>query len=223
MLVVSGITKKYGRSQILKDVSLSVKAGEIVAIIGKNGCGKSTLLKIIAGVLKPDSGNITYYNRDALKDNKVFSKFAGYVPQDNPLMEELTVKDNLLFWSMSKDIDKDVLEEFDLEEILNKKVSSLSGGMKRRLSIATTVINRPPVLILDEPTSSLDLYYQKCIMDALLDIKKKDGMVLMSTHNESEILMADRVYVFDDGGLTGYDKSQLNLNEIRSRFLISDK
>ena len=132
----------------------------------------------------------------------MFAKYAGYVPQDNPLMEELSVKDNIKLWNEKKEVDETVLDAFDLKGILNQKVNTLSGGMKRRLSIATTLINKPPILILDEPTSSLDIYYQESIVNTLLEFKKGNGIVIMSTHTEREILIADRVFILENGKLT---------------------
>ena len=102
MIEVSHIKKKYGKKQILTDISFQVECGECVAVVGKNGCGKSTLLQIMAGILRADGGSIRYFGQDTGKDKKAFRKYCGYVPQDNPLMEELTVKDNLKLWERGK-------------------------------------------------------------------------------------------------------------------------
>ena len=89
MIELLHINKKYGHKQVLKDISLSAKSGECIAIVGKNGCGKSTLLQIMAGIIPADSGDICYFGQDVKRNTKLFRKYCGYVPQENPLMEEI--------------------------------------------------------------------------------------------------------------------------------------
>ncbi|MBR6395970.1 MAG: ABC transporter ATP-binding protein [Lachnospiraceae bacterium] len=216
MLKAENIYKSYGKKEVLKGTCISVMPGEISALVGKNGCGKSTLLQIITGTLKADKAEISFFGKDACKDSKVFSKYAGYVPQDDPLFEELTVKDNLRFWAAGiKDPDLNVIEQFGLTELLNTKVSALSGGMKRRLTIASTLQRKPPVLVLDEPTSSLDLYYQESIREWMKDYVSRNGTVVLSTHNEKEILMADTIWLFNDGKTRKIKKEELDMDDIR--------
>ncbi|MBO4846056.1 MAG: ABC transporter ATP-binding protein [Lachnospiraceae bacterium] len=216
MLKAENIYKSYGKKEVLKGASISVMPGEISALVGKNGCGKSTLLQIITGTMKADKAEITFFGKDACKDSRVFSKYAGYVPQDDPLFDELTVKDNLKFWAAGiKDPDLSVIEQFGLKDLMNTKVSALSGGMKRRLTIASTLQRKPPVLILDEPTSSLDLYYQESIREWMKDYVSRNGTVVLSTHNEKEILMADTVWLFNDGKTKKITKEELDMDDIR--------
>lgn len=207
MIEVKGIKKKYGKHQVLNDINFAVSSGQKIAIVGKNGCGKSTLLQIMAGVLKADGGSICYFGHDAFKEKDIFKGYCGYVPQENPLMEELSVKDNLLLWKPKDQRTKDlVIEQFELEDILKKKVKELSGGMKRRLSLACTMMQWPPILLLDEPTTALDLYYKESIDKWLDKYCQMNGIVVITSHEESEILSADKCLYMADGEIKDIGK-----------------
>ena len=224
MVIVDNVYKKYGARQILTGVSLEAAPGQIVAVAGRNGCGKSTLLQIISGALKPDGGEIKIYNKDARKDKRVFAKFIGYVPQDDPLFSDLSVRDNLKFWAAGvKNPDTTVIETFGLNDIMNKPVRTLSGGMRRRLSIAWALQRKTPVLILDEPTSALDIYYQDEIRAWMKDYAAHNGTIILSTHNVEELKAADKVYFLTDGKMTLKEATAIDEDEIRKEFLISDK
>lgn len=215
MISAINISKRYGKKEILKNVSIEAKPGQIVSIIGKNGCGKTTLLEILAGVSKADTGEISVFNKMAYKDKHVFDKYIGFIPQDNPLLYDLTVKDNIRFWTSGiKNADLSLLEKYDLNNIMNYKVNELSGGMRRRLAIVCAMIRKHPVLILDEPTSSLDLYYQNTIWNSLVEFKNSNGIVLLSTHNINEILNSDVCYLFDDKRIIRYNKKDIDLKTI---------
>lgn len=223
MVIADNIYKKYGARQILNGVSMDAAPGQIVAVAGRNGCGKSTLLQIIAGALKPDGGEIKIFNKDARKDKRAFAGFIGYVPQDDPLFGDLSVRDNLKFWAAGvKKPDAGVIETFGLSDIMNKPVRTLSGGMRRRLSIACALQRKTPVLILDEPTSALDIFYQEQIRAWMKDYVAHNGTIILSTHSIEELKMADKVYFLADGKMTLMDESAIDEDEIKSRFLISD-
>ena len=215
MIEVVHIQKRLGKKRVLNDISFQVNCGECVAIVGKNGCGKSTLLQIMAGVLRPDHGQIRYFGKDALADKRVVRKYCGYVPQDNPLMEELTVRDNLKLWAgTSKEIQQKVIEQFQLEEIMKQQVAKLSGGMKRRLGIGCSMLQWPPVLLLDEPTSALDIYYKENIQQWIRQYQKMNGMIVMTTHDEKEILSADRCLVMQEGTMLELDRDEISMERI---------
>ena len=222
MIKISDIHRQYGKRSVLNGVSLKAAPGEIVAVIGRNGCGKTTLLQIVAGALKPDSGSISVFGSDALADRKVFGRFIGYVPQEDPLFSELSVRDNLKFWAAGvKDPDDSVIDAFDLRDILDKPVGTLSGGMRRRLSIACAIQRKTPVLIMDEPTSALDIYYQDCIRTWMREYTGRNGMIILSTHSMQEIESADRVYMLDEGIARELDRDTTDENEIRRAFHLS--
>ena len=216
MIAVSQVKKKFGRKQILRDISFQVKCGECVAVVGRNGCGKSTLLQIMAGILKADEGSIRYFGQDTGKGKKVFRKYCGYVPQENPLMEDLTVKDNLSLWGAGRNAASEkVIEQFGLGEIMHMPVENLSGGMKRRLSIACALLEWPPVLLLDEPTTALDIYYQENVRQWMGQYREMNGIIVMTTHDEKEILAADRCLIMKDGVMTELEGKDIDLQKIR--------
>ncbi len=224
MIKISDIHRQYGKRPVLNGVSLTAAPGEIVAIVGRNGSGKTTLMQIIAGALKPDSGSISVFGADALADRKVFGRYIGYVPQEDPIFSELSVKDNLKFWAAGvKAPDDSVIDVFDLGEILNKPAGTLSGGMKRRLSIACAIQRKTPVLIMDEPTSALDIYYQDSIRTWMREYTGRNGLIILSTHSIQEIELADRVYVLDEGTARELDRDTVSENEIRREFHLSDR
>lgn len=217
MFSVKDIYKSYGSKQVLNGVSLEARPGEFVSVVGGNGCGKSTLLKILAGGLKPDGGSIQIFGQDALKKRGVFSKFVGFVPQENPLLPDVSVKDQIAFFASAvKNPDYSLLQEYNLKDLQKTKVSALSGGMKRRLAIVCALIGNHPVLILDEPTSSLDLYYEESIMKALGRFRERNGIVICSTHNPDEILQSDVCFLFDSGTLVRYDKKDIDITTIKN-------
>ena len=135
MLEISGIYKSYHRQNILAGADLTVAPGECVGIVGYNGCGKTTLLSILAGAQKADRGSILYNGREASGHPRVFAEEAAYVPQENPLMEELTVRDNLLLWyrgsrkQMESDLKDGAASMLGVDRMLDRTAGKLSGGM----------------------------------------------------------------------------------------------
>lgn len=210
MIQVNKIQKKYHKQSVLEECSFVANPGECIGIVGANGCGKTTLLSIMAGSLRADNGSILYYGEEAVGNSKVIQKYVGYVPQDNPLIPELTVNDNLVLWYYGKKRDdaiEYILQEFNLQDYRRKQVSKLSGGTKRRLSLACAMVNMPPVLIMDEPCAAVDLACKAQIHAYMQDYTRKKGIIILSTHDESELQMCDRIYFMDKGRLRQIDKS----------------
>lgn len=207
MLEAANIQLNYGKKQVLSQVSFQAKSGECIGILGTNGCGKSTLLKILAGVLTPTNGDVFYNGENACKDRKLFVKYAGYVPQDNPLMEDLTVYDNLKLWytnsksDVNAELERGVLHMLELDTFLKKRVNTLSGGMKKRLSIGCALANQPSVLILDEPTASLDLPCKEDIRIYLKRYLKSGGTIIITTHEEPDLDICNKLLVLKNGVL----------------------
>lgn len=216
MIEINSISKKYGTKIVLRNISFQADRGECIVIVGKNGCGKTTLMQILAGVMKPDEGEIRYLGQEILHKSKGFHKYCGYVPQENPLMEELSVKDNLKLWGVTKSKQyEQILDSFQLREILRTKVEKLSGGMKRRVAIACALGEWPPILLLDEPTTALDIFYKESIEEWLREYNRMNGIVIMTTHDESEILKADRCLVMKEGELIELSKEDISMENIR--------
>lgn len=195
-ITVNKINKKYKDQVVLDDVSFVVHSGETVGILGRNGCGKSTLLSIIAGTEKPDGGQILFSEGGG-------RKLIGYLPQINPLIEEVSVYDNLSLWIDDMRIIGEVLKKFDFDGISGKKVSKLSGGMKRRAAIMCALANSPKLLIMDEPTAALDIEFKKIIHDMMRTFTEHDGSIILVTHEKEEIEMCDRCYEIREGRLFG--------------------
>ena len=212
MIEIENLISAYGRKKVLQGVTLGAERGECIGIIGPNGCGKSTLLSTMAGVLRPLSGTIRYYGKDALQNRVVFQKMTGYVPQENPLMPELSVYDNLRLWypdkaELEKELEQGFLQILGIPEFVGKTVSKLSGGMKKRVSIGIALSGMPPVLILDEPSAALDLVCKEDIKRYLQIYLERKGTVVITTHEESELSLCNSLYVMKNGKLVQVDKS----------------
>lgn len=223
MLVVNNITKNYGKQKCLNGASFAVYEKNCIGIVGVNGSGKSTLLSIIAGVTKPTGGEILLQDVNILKQRNLVGKYIGYVPQENPLIEDLTVLDNLLLWycdspyDLHYELESGFLKTLGINEYKHKTVSRLSGGMKKRVSIAIAVHNAPKILLLDEPSAALDLLAKKAIRDYLKDYISNGGCVVIVTHDEDELNLCDNIYVVNDGILKSVSTSlrgEALLNEI---------
>ncbi|MBO4395253.1 MAG: ABC transporter ATP-binding protein [Eubacterium sp.] len=208
-LTVSGICKQFRRNKpVLTDVSFSANGGECIGIIGENGSGKSTLLSIIAGCLKRDAGEIVFDGNSLGKGD--FAKSIAYVPQDNPLIEELSVRDNLRLWygndlSTIMDGGDDLTGILGIHEFIDEKVKHLSGGMKKRLSIGLAASERQPVILLDEPGAALDLPCKERIGVYLNARKSRGHIIVIATHEEREIALCDRILLLKNGDLNQID------------------
>lgn len=212
ILKVENITKSYGRHKVLKGADFSCAKGQCIGIVGVNGSGKSTLLSVIAGTQKPDSGAVTAYGTDLLKNKSFISKCIGYVPQENPLIEDLTVMDNLKLWycdspyDLKTELESGFLQKLGIDEYCKKTVKKLSGGMKKRVSVAIAVHNKPGILLLDEPGAALDLLAKKTIRDYLKWYLSTGGTVIIVTHDNEELDMCDTLYLMSDGRLKEADR-----------------
>lgn len=210
MIEVKNIKKSYGKHDVLKGINFEASKGECVGFVGANGCGKSTLLGILAGTLKANQGTISIHGENAT---------IGYVPQDNPLLSGLTVKDNLRFWycdsgkSLKDDLISGIPAIFGLSKYAHFPVEKLSGGMKKRLSIACALANNPSILILDEPGASLDMLSKADIMDYLKVYLSKGNIILIASHEELELSLCNRIYLIESGTLseisTSFNKKEL--------------
>ena len=199
------ITYKKDLRELVSDLSFVLNDGDKVAVIGEEGNGKSTLLNILSGTLSSSSGKFFYQEQNLLQFPKLFSRYIGYVPQENPLMENLSVFDNLRFWyagtgkNLKEELKQGILEKFGLYHYLKYHVSKLSGGMKRRLSIACALAKNPPVLLLDEPGASLDFSCKEDIKNYLSFYLSCGGTILLTSHEEGEIKLCNRTFLLTEG------------------------
>lgn len=201
MLEVNGVQKRYKRKNVLQDVSFQLKSGEIAGLVGENGAGKSTLLQIVATVMQPSAGELLL-DGDQYKDSyKQLRRKIGYVPQEIAVWEEYTVEENMLFFEKLSWERKSAEEcrQLCLDMQLThwkEKVHSLSGGMKRKLNLAISLLNDPVLLLLDEPTVGIDLKSKMEISTYLRKLAKMAGKtILYTSHDMDEITnLCDRVY-----------------------------
>ena len=206
MIEITSIRKSYHKKKILTDVSVTAHEGECIGIVGCNGCGKSTFLSIIAGAVKADGGSLHIEGEDVFKNPRLFSKKIGYVPQENPLIEELSVLDNLKLWycdipdQLKKDLKEDgILTRFGVDQMIKTKVSKLSGGMKKRVSIGCALAKKPPILILDEPGAALDFVLKAQIIAYMKDYMKQGGTIFLTSHEQGELSVCNRMIYIKDG------------------------
>jgi ABC-2 type transport system ATP-binding protein len=195
VLEVDGLSKSFGERVALRDVSLDVRGGELLAVLGPNGAGKTTLLSILAGITRPDSGRITTSNGNV-----------GWVPQEAGVYRRLTVEENLrLFSHMERVTDVEgtvdrMLDQTGLTERRHDPVSSLSGGNQQRINIAIGLLGDPPVLLLDEPSSGLDPSQRVRLWEFVAVLADAGTTVIYSTHQIEEVShYGDRLVVLADG------------------------
>lgn len=201
MLQVNSLQKSYHKHKLLTDVNLLVNPGEVVGLVGENGAGKSTLLEILATVLPQSSGSIELESYSYSKNIKSIRKIIGYVPQEISLWEEFTVAENFLFFEKLswKRRTLEECKQLCLDMQLNKwdePVESLSGGMKRKLNLAISLIHDPILILLDEPTVGIDMRSKEEIGNYLVNLAKNEGkMIIYTSHDMNEIIsFCDRIY-----------------------------
>ena len=205
MLQVSRISKKYRKTPVLSDVSFEADFGDCIGLIGPNGCGKSTLLRILAGILKADSGAFLFEGKDCFSSAQTLASVTGFLPQDNPLFDDASALDHLKLWysgcgyDLSEDLKNGLPARLGVDAFLGRKVSELSGGMKKRLSLACVLCRRPPVILLDEPAAALDLPGKQEIRNFLKELKQEGRIILFSTHEEADFPLCTALLTFNGG------------------------
>lgn len=213
MIEVKHIVKSYGALQVLRDVSVSIRQGEIVSIVGASGAGKTTLLQIIGTLDRPDSGSVLYDGKDvlALKD-KALARFRnhniGFVFQFHQLLPEFTTVENVLMPALIGGSNRaeahtrarDLLSFMGLADRLDHKPAQLSGGERQRVAVARALINQPQVILADEPSGSLDTQNKQELHQLFFDLRDKFNQTfVIVTHDESLAAKADRTLRMSDG------------------------
>lgn len=207
ILEIKNVSKKIGKKQILKDITLEVKQGEIFGFVGPNGAGKTTLIKTMLGLYKQDSGSITINGFNIKTEFEKAMENIGAIIENPEMYDYLSGKDNLKIYKMIGNVSDEALEEIiktvKLENRINNRVKTYSLGMRQRLGLAQALISNPKLLILDEPTNGLDPIGIKELRELLKKIsKEKNISVFVSSHILSEIeLMCDRIAIIDGGSL----------------------
>ena len=207
---VRGLTKVYeGKVRALDGVDLRVEAGRVFALLGPNGAGKTTLMRILTTQLKPTSGEAYVFGLDVVRENAQVRRLVGYVPQEMSVWTDISGYENLLIYakiyrlpsSKRKEIIQDALKKMGLSEVANDLLKTYSGGMIRRLETACTMLIKPKILFLDEPTIGLDPSARKAVWEQLTSFKKEYGVtVFFNTHYMDEAdLYSDEIAIINDG------------------------
>ena len=192
IVTVENVSLKYKKT-VLTDVSMTAAKGEVVGLLGLNGSGKSTLLSAISGLRKPSSGTI-----------KTGGK-TGFVTQENALIDELTAMDNLKMWTplskqeILKELTSTELSILKVSDFINVKVKRMSGGMKKRLAIASVLLAKPDILLLDEPLAALDIPAKNDIIKFIDSFRSEGGTVFIASHSEELFKHCSKVYLLKKG------------------------
>jgi len=208
MLKIAHLSKSFDSIKAVDDISLEVKKGEIFGLLGPNGAGKTTTISMIASILRPDTGKIYIDSLDTETDLKKIKKMMGIVPQEMAFYEELSAKENLIFWGKLQGVGRKTLEErirFYLEKTgllgrENDPLKKYSGGMKRRINLIIGLIHQPKLLLLDEPTIGIDVQTRLNIYEIIKEASSQGTTILYTTHNLQEAEeLCHRIGIMDQG------------------------
>ena len=208
---IKDVSKSYGNIQALSKVSFSVEEGEMFGLIGPDGAGKSTLYRLLATLLVPDSGSLTVMGHDTVKDFRLLRRLIGYMPERFSLYPDLSISENLnffasLFGVTIKDNYQLIAPIFSqLAKFPDRPAGKLSGGMKQKLALSCALIHRPPILLLDEPTTGVDAVSRSEFWDMLATLRKHGITILVSTSYMDEATRCDRIAMMDHGRILRTD------------------
>ncbi|WP_333809297.1 ABC transporter ATP-binding protein [Flavobacterium sp.] len=190
MIEIKELQKKFGKFEVLKNINLSCKKGECIALIGPNGCGKTTLIKSVLGMVLPDSGTI-HFNGNSVLGEYLYRKKIGYMPQIGRYPDNMTIGQIIemikKIRNSSDDLDEDLLHAFELEKMFDKQMRTLSGGTTQKVSAVLAFLFNPDVLILDEPTAGLDPIAAEVLKEKIIKEKEKGKLILITSHLLSEL------------------------------------
>jgi ABC-2 type transport system ATP-binding protein len=208
MIKVENLKKSYGTQIALNGISFDIADGEFYGLLGPNGAGKTTTISIISTILKQDSGTVTINGMDLLKNKVACKKIIGVVPQEIALYDRLSAQENLEFWGSLYKVEKslllkridETLELLGLAERRNDKIKDYSGGMKRRINIASALLHEPKILFMDEPTVGIDPQSRNLIFEVVEKLHKKGMTIIYTTHYMEEAeRFCDRIGIIDKG------------------------
>lgn len=209
MVEVRGLVKRYGRATAVDGVTFTIRRGEIFGIVGPNGAGKTTTLEMIEGIRVPDAGGITVDGLDVRRQRRAVRQRIGVQLQATSLFEELTVRETLALFgafyprALSPDA---LLRQVDLADRARAFPQNLSGGQRQRLALALALVNDPPLLFLDEPTTGLDPQSRRMVWDTLHSLREHGKTIVLTTHFMDEAqLLCDRIAIMDHGHIIAQD------------------
>ncbi len=217
MVELKNIEKSFGKHHVLKDISLSIEPGKITAIVGPNGSGKTTIIKSILGLVKPDKGEILINNKSVIKDH-IYRKDIGYMPQAASFPDNLTVNE---VFNMISDLRKqqmngnaELINTLNLQPELDKKIRTLSGGNKQKVSACIALMFDPKIIILDEPTAGLDPLSSANLKKKIIELRDSGKTVILTSHIMAEIEeLSDNILFLIEGKIV-FDGALKNLVEL---------
>jgi len=222
VVLADRVTKRFGEVVALDDVSLAVGAGELVGMLGPNGAGKSTLLSLVSGQRKPDAGTVRLFGGDPRDARSRVS--LGITPQETGLPATLKVREVVDFVGghyPDPVPTGELLDQFGLTELARRQTGAMSGGQKRRLAVALALVGRPRVVLLDEPTTGLDVSARQALWDAIRAYHADGGTVLLTSHYLEEVqALAERVVVIDQGVVRADDSLDTILRRVSLRRVV---
>jgi ABC-2 type transport system ATP-binding protein len=229
VITVEHLTKRFGSHTAVNDLSFEVGAGEVLGFLGPNGAGKTTSMRMVTGYLPPSRGSVAIDGHDLLKRPIDAKRRIGYLPENPPVYPELTVRQFLGFVAEIKDVPRArraaavdrALQRASLSDVAGKRISTLSKGFKQRVGLAQAIVHEPPVLVLDEPTSSLDPKQRVEVRDLIVALRG-EHTVLLSTHILSEVSqVTDRVVIINRGRVMAVDSPQNLSQRLRGREVVT--
>ena len=224
MIEIKNIYKKFGKLEVLNDVSLTFNKGECIALIGPNGCGKTTLIKSVLGMVIPTKGNILFDEKSILKKYK-YREQIGYMPQIGRYPDYMTVGQIIemikKIRNSNEDLDEDLIKAFELEKIFDKQMRTLSGGTTQKVSAILAFLFNPDVLILDEPTAGLDPLASEILKEKIIKEREKGKLILITSHLLSELDDMISQIIFMQDGKVHFHKTIADLLESTNEQKIS--
>ncbi|MEW5983905.1 MAG: ABC transporter ATP-binding protein [Acidobacteriota bacterium] len=229
MIAASHISKKYGRTVVVADMTFDVAEGEVLGFLGPNGAGKTTTMRMITGYLPPSSGRVSIGGYDMFDHPIEAKRQIGYLPENPPVYPEMTVRRYLRYVAELKDVPSSrvrsavdrAIERTQLQEVAGRRIAKLSKGFKQRVGLAQAIVHEPKVLILDEPTSSLDPKQRAEVRDLIAELKGRHTVIL-STHILPEVSeVADRVFILNRGKVVAVDSPSRLGDRLRAREVVT--
>ena len=223
---IENLSKNYGKLHALKNMNLDVPIGTIYGLVGPNGAGKTTLIKTLVGSLRPSSGFAKVLGLDPLKDKWKLRKQIGYMPQSPALYDDLSARKNIMFFGKAQNIPDlkkrtdEILSFAELSSRSNDKVETLSGGMKKRVSLCCALIHNPKIIFLDEPTAAIDPHLKMQSWILFRKLAQTGVTIFISTHLMDEAMFCDKVTILRNGEILAVDTPQRILQRGKTKLKI---
>jgi ABC-2 type transport system ATP-binding protein len=208
---ILNLTKNYGKITALNNLSLTVPEGTIYGLVGPNGSGKTTLIKALVGSLRPSSGSVKVRGLDPLKDKWELRKQIGYMPQSPALYDDLSARNNILFFGKAQDVPglhqkaDEILSFAEITSRAHDSVGTFSGGMKKRVSLCCALIHDPGIIFLDEPTAAVDPHLKMESWILFRKLAQRGVTIFVSTHQMDEVMLCDKVTILLNGEVLAVD------------------